>query len=907
MAGPAHWISDAVLSDGGTVRLRPISPGDADALRRFHEGLSLETTYYRFFSPHPELSDDEVERFTNVDHDRRVAIVAELGGRIVAVGRYEGIDDTSSAEVAFVVTDEHQGRGLGTLLLEQLAAAARERGINRFVAETLPDNRPMIQVFRDAGFEVLQRWEEGAVRVELAIEPTERSRAAIEMREHRAAARSIARMLEARTVAVIGAGRRPASVGHQVLVNLLDGFDGIVYPVNPSATGVAGVRAYPSLADVPDPVELAVIAVPAPAVLDVVDDCAQAGVTSVVVLTAGFREVGEAGASIEVALRDLARGNGMRLVGPNCVGIANTAIGLNATFSSWAPHRGSVAMLSQSGALGIALLERSRRVGIGVSSFVSVGNQADVSGNDLLEYWEDDQATRVILLYLESFGNPRRFARIARRVSRRKPIVAVKSGRTEAGARAASSHTAALASTDAAVEALFRQTGVVRVDTVDELFDAARVFDRQPLPHGGRVAIVGNSGGPGVLAADALAAAGLALATLGTDTRAAIAAAADTNASVRNPVDLVASATPAIFETALAATLSDDAVDAVLAVATPTYAAAPDATAAAIGRAAEGSGKPVVACFLAWPEMPPLLPDDVPAFAAPEPAVRALGRAAQYAEWRRRDPGTVPDLDDIDPDTAEDLAQRVLAADPSGRWLTPDEVDRLLTAYGFPLVPSTVVPVTARDEVAAAAEAFGYPVVLKAAGPKILHKSDLGGVKLELRSADDVLAAYDDLRNRLGADLAGVVVQPQVPAGVEIIVGVTHDRLFGPLVMAGLGGVAVELLGDREFRVLPVTDVDAAELLRSLRGAPLLFGYRGQPPADVAAVENVILRVARLAADLPEVADVDLNPVIAGPAGATVVDARVRLAPSPRPPGLDARHLSRSSRGFLPEAFMSLQ
>jgi acetyl coenzyme A synthetase (ADP forming)-like protein len=889
---PAHWASDAVLTDGGTVHLRPITPGDADALRQFHQSLSLETTYFRFFSPHPELSDDEVTQFTHVDYDRRVAIVAELGGDIVAVGRYEGLDDSRTAEVAFVVTDAHQGRGLGTLLLEQLAAAARERGINRFVAETLPNNRRMIQVFRDAGFEVLQRWEEGAVSVELAIEPTERSRAAVEAREHRAAARSIARLLEARAVAVIGASRRQPSVGHQVMTNLLDSFEGVVFPVNPAATSVAGVKAYPTITDVPDPVELAVVAVPTSAVLGVVTECAAAGVESVVVLSAGFGEIGREGAEVEAALRDLARANGMRMVGPNCVGVANTATGLNATFSTWAPERGSVAMQTQSGALGIALLERSRRVGIGVSSFVSVGNKADVSGNDLLEYWEDDATTKVILLYLESFGNPRRFSRIARRVSRRKPIVAVKSGRTEAGARAASSHTAAMASVDVAVDALFRQTGVVRVDTVDELFDTARVFDWQPLPSGQRVAIVGNSGGPGVLAADALVAAGLSLAPLATDTRAAIAAVADANASVLNPVDLVASATPETFEAALAAALSDDAVDAVLAVATPTYAAPADDVAETIGRASSGSGKPVVACFLAWPDMPPLLPGGVPAFAAPEPAVRALGRAAQYAEWRRRDPGTVPDLD-VDVDAAQSIVDGVLAEEPAGRWLGPDEVDRLLGAYRIPRVPYRILRPSPDDAVAAADE-LGYPVVVKASGPKILHKSDIGGVKLHLATADEVRDAVDDVRATLGRDLDCVVVQPQVSAGVELIVGVTHDRTFGPLVMVGLGGVAVELLGDRQFRVLPVTDVDAAELIRSLRGSALLFGYRSQPAADVAAIEDVILRVARLAADLHEIAEVDLNPVLARPDGATVLDARVRVVPPPRPTSLDARHMSRT-------------
>jgi acetyl coenzyme A synthetase (ADP forming)-like protein len=881
---PDHWASDAVLSDGGTVHIRPIRPDDGEALVEFHSHLSLQTTYLRFFTPHPELTPDEVQRFTHVDYDRRLALVAELGSRIIGVGRYDRLDDSTAAEVAFVVADQHQGRGIGTVLLEHLAIAARERGINRFVAETLPHNHRMLQVFHDAGFAATERFDDGVVKVELPIEPTERSRAATEAREHRAESRSIGRMLEATTVAVVGASRNPANVGHQVMVNLLDSFQGVVYPVNPNATGVAGVRAYPSLADLPDPVDLAVIAVPSAIVLDTVRQCADAGITSVVVLTAGFGELGAEGAAVEHELRTIARGSGLRLVGPNCVGIVNSATGLNATFSPWAPSPGSVAMQSQSGALGIALLERSRRAGLGVSSFVSVGNKADVSGNDLLQYWEDDTATRVILLYLESFGNPRKFGRLARRVSRRKPIVAVKAGRTEAGARAASSHTAAMASTDAAVDALFRQSGVVRVETVDELFDTARLLDRQPLPEGRRVAIVGNSGGPGVLAADASSGARLVLADLAPETQATIMAAAGPNAAATNPVDLVASATPAIFETAVSAALADPGVDAVVTICTATFAAPPDQVAEAIGRAAATASKPIVSCYLAWPEVPPILDADVPAFAVPEPAVISLGRAADYADWRRRDPGSVPELEGISADAAERLIGEVLASDPEGRWLEPAEVDRLLGAYGLPVLPSRMG--TSVEEVVTAAEEAGYPVVLKASAPGLIHKSDVGGVRLDLRSEAEVRAAATEMWNELGDHLAGVVVQPMVAAGTELIVGVTHDPLFGPLVMVGLGGTATELLGDRVFRILPVTDLDAAELVRSLRGSPLLFGYRGRPPADVDALQDVILRIAQLAGHHPAIAEVEINPVIASSQGAAAVDARVRVAPPPEPPSL---------------------
>ncbi|HEY8524666.1 MAG TPA: GNAT family N-acetyltransferase [Acidimicrobiales bacterium] len=921
MAGPAHWTSDVVLVDGGTVRVRPIEPDDGPALVAFHGRLSPDTVHSRFFTAKPRLSDAEVERFTHVDHDRRVALVAELGGEIVGVSRYDRTGDEREAEVAFVVADEHQGRGIGTVLLEHLAAAARERGVVRFVAEVLPGNRRMLEVFEAAGFAERSRYDDGVVHVELAIEPTERARAAAEAREHRAEAASVARLLTPRAVAVIGASRNPATVGHQVLLNLLNGgFDGTVYPVNPGATHVASVRAYPSVLDVPDPVDLAVIAVPAGAALDVVEQCARKGVRGLVVLSAGFGEVA-GGGDAQRRLRDAARRHGMRLVGPNCLGVANTAVGLNATFSPFAPRPGRVGMMSQSGALGIAVLERSARLGLGVSSFVSVGNKADVSGNDLLQFWEEDPNTDVVLLYLESFGNPGKFSRIARRVSRRKPIVAVKSGRSAAGVRAASSHTAAMASPDVAVDALFRQTGVVRVDTLDELFDMALLLESQPLPAGRRVAIVGNSGGPGILAADACAAAGLEIPELSAETQAALREVVDPNAAIGNPVDLVASATPAVYDAALRLVLADENVDAVLVICTPTFAAPPGEVAEVLPRVAPGGAKPVVGCFLAASGVPPLVgagagsdrgaagggreagggrdrsaavggdrDRSVPIFASPEPAARALARAVTYAQWRQRPTGALPDLDGFDPERARAVVDRFLAGSGDGGWLPADQVDELLGAAGIAYVRS--VPVGGADEAAKVAADLGLPVALKASGPDLVHKSDEGGVRLGLDSGTAVADAYREMADRLGDRMTGAVVQQMAEPGVETIAGVVQDPLFGPLVMFGLGGVATELLGDRSFRILPLTDLDAAELVRSLRSSPLLFGYRGAPPADVAALEDTLQRVARLAGVVPEIAELDLNPVIVSPSGAVAVDCRARVAPVPKRPPPDLRRLS---------------
>jgi acetyl coenzyme A synthetase (ADP forming)-like protein len=882
---PAHWRSDAVLMDGGTVHIRPIEPADAPALVDFHGRLSPDTIYSRFFSYKPTLRDAEVERFTQVDHDSRVALVAELGDELIAVARYDQVRDSRDAEVAFVVADAHQGRGIGTILLEHLAAAARERGITRFVADVMPQNRRMLDVFQAAGFDEQARYRDDVVHVELGIEPTDSARAAIEEREHRAEARSVARLLTPASVAVIGASRNPATVGHQVLRNLLaGGFAGPVYPVNPGAPHVASVRAYPTVLDIPDPVDLAVIAVPAPAVRDTIEQCGRKGVSGLVVLSAGFAEIGD-GIDAQTELRDLAHLHGMRLVGPNCIGVANTAIGLDATFSPYPPRPGRIAMQSQSGALGIAILERSARMGLGVSSFVSVGNKADVSGNDLLQYWEDDPGTDLVLLYLESFGNPRKFSRIARRVSRRKPIVAVKSGRSAAGERAATSHTAAMASPDVAVDALFRQTGVVRVDTLDEMFDIALLMGSQPLPAGRGVAIVGNSGGPGILATDACEGAGLNVPELSESTQKALREVVDPNGAVANPVDLVASATPEIYESALRLVLADDAVDAVVVICTPTFAAPPNDVAAMLRRTSPERDKPLVGCFLAAPEVPPLLTGegtDVPAFTSPEPAVRALARAATYAEWRARPPGALPDLDGFEPEGAASVVEPFLDDSGEGAWLPAGPVDEVLEAAGIRFVRS--VTASSADEAGQTARKLGPPVALKAAGPELVHKSDVGGVVLGLESPSEVAAAYDEMAERLGDRMTGALVQQMARPGVETIVGVVQDPLFGPLVMFGLGGVATELLGDQSFRVLPLTDLDAAELVRSLRATPLLFGYRGSPEVDIDALEDLLQRVARLAGRVPEIAELDLNPVIVSESGAVAVDCRIRVAPVSRPP-----------------------
>ncbi|MDQ1521257.1 MAG: hypothetical protein QOI55_2330 [Actinomycetota bacterium] len=894
---PAEWESDVVLTEGDLVHVRPLRPDDEARMVGLYNRLSDESIYLRFFSPVPRPAAAQFERLTNIDYRDHMALAALIGDDIVAVARYDRVGERR-AEVAFTVQDDQHGRGLGTLLLEHLAVIARSHGIDEFAADTLPGNSKMLNVFAAAGWDVDRRFADGTVRVRFSIEPTEVSIAAMEQREHIAEAASIGRILAPRSIAVIGASRESGTVGNIVFKNLLAyGFEGPVYPVNPSTLSVAGVRAYPTVLDVPDDVDLAVVIVPAPAVLDVVEQCSLKHVRGLVIISAGFAETGEDGKDIERVVVATARAHGMRIVGPNCLGVVNTAPGvrMNASFSPVAPRHGNVAFLSQSGGLGVELMARAARLDIGVSTFVSVGNKADISGNDLLQHWSDDPETGVILLYLESFGNPRKFARLARRIARHKPIIAVKSGRTRAGTRAASSHTAALASPDVAVDALFRQAGVIRVDTLGQLLETAQVLAHQPLPPGRRVAIVGNTGGPLILAADACAGAGLDVPELSDQTQAQLREFVSHEAAVRNPVDLVAGATADVFERALRIVLADESVDALLVVFVPPLATAADDVARAIANATEAAGdRPVVACFLGREGIPEPLRDTangraVPSFAFPESAAQALGRAADLGDWRRREPGSIPALTGIDIDEGRAIARTYLRNDRAaadGAWLPAPAAALLCRAFGIPVVDSRGVmsPAGAVD----AAEDLGFPVALKAGAPTIVHKSDVGAVMLDLADAEAVRHAYAVMAERLGAEMSGAVVQPMVEAGVETIVGVTHDPSFGPLVLFGLGGTTAELLGDRTLRILPLTDADATELVRSLRGSPMLFGYRGRPTVDVRSLEDLLLRVGRLAEDVPEIAELDLNPVVVSERGAVAIDVKVRVAPptSSRPQDL---------------------
>jgi acetyl coenzyme A synthetase (ADP forming)-like protein len=869
---------------------------DREAVRRFYHDLSQESRRRRFMSA-GEAPQQIIDRLCDSSDPARAMTLLALrhladGVHVIAVCSYVAVNATT-AEVAFAVDDRFQGKGIATSMLERLAVLAADHGFHWFQAETLFENLPMIDVFRDSGFEVRSKSGDGVIDVRLSVRPSSDGVRAIDERDRLATLASLQPVLEPKSIAVIGVSRTRTHLGRRIFDALTaDGFTGSIYPVNPNCEEIDGRRCYRSARDLPAAVDLAVVAVPTAQVLAVADDCGAAGVRSLIVITAGFAETGAGGLAVQRELLEKIRGYGMRLVGPNCMGIINTNpdVRLNASFAPAFPPRGRIALASQSGGLGLAILQLAAERRLGISTFVSLGNKADVSGNDLLQYGESDESTSTILLYLESFGNPRRFAQLARRVGRSKPIVVVKAGRTRAGSRAAGSHTAGLASSDVAVDALFRQSGVIRADTIDEMFDIAMTLDLQPLPPGRRLAIITNAGGPAILAADACQAADLTVTELSPQTRDRLAAFLPAHSSLGNPVDLVASAGPDEYRRAVETALTADEADALLVIYTPidreraaaVFRAVAEGVAAA--RQAGANGKPVLLCTMAGSLQPSPIDagqEAIPVLVFPENAVRALGKVAGYARWKSQPPGLPWGFDDVNADEARRLCREVVAA-RGDTWLTPEELTRVLNAFGLPLIPSPVA--RSEDDAAAVAALIGLPVVLKVSSPEILHKSEAGAVLVNLTTESAVRSGFKELASKVpdtlkpGSDSA-IVVQPMITNGIETLIGVTADPLFGPLVAFGLGGVQVEVLRDVAFRIAPLTDKDADDLMRSVRGFALLQGHRGRPAADIDALKDLVLRVSVMSASVPEIQELDLNPVIALPAGhgCRIVDARIKV------------------------------
>jgi acetyl coenzyme A synthetase (ADP forming)-like protein len=890
-----------ILRDGSSAVIQVAEPQDKEALAGFFAALPEKSRFLRFFSL-AKPSDKLIRTFCdNSDPRARLTLVVRrsigVSFRIIAAGSYIAVDETT-AEVAMAVHDTFHGKGIGTILLERLAILAAMNGLRRFRAVTLIENQAMLDVFRNSGFECRTRLEGGYAEVDLSVIPSEASVGYAELRDRVSTAASLRPFFHPDSVAVIGASRNPKSIGGRILSALVEGrFRGSIYPINPNASSIGSLTAYASVRELAQPVELAIVAVPRDSVLDVIDDCAARDVKAVVVITAGFAEAGSDGLALQQAVVTKIRGYGMRMVGPNCLGLINAdpAVRLNASFSPLFPEPGRTSFSSQSGALGLAILAAARERQLGLANFISVGNKADVSGNDLLQYWEEDKHTDVILLYLESFGNPRRFARIAKRVSRRKPIVAVKSGRTGAGHRAAGSHTAALAASDVAVDSLFRQTGVIRAETLEELFDLATALSTQSLPRGRRVGILTNAGGLGILCADSCEASGLSVPELRDESKTLLREFLPAAAGVGNPVDMIASASAEDFRRAVEILLASAELDALIAlyidVGLSDHGAVAQGIAAGVAAARKNVGgqKPVLACMMASGIAGKPIKageESIPNFPFPESAARVLSKLANYAEWRELPIGVIPELDDIQPQAARAICKDVLRTRGAG-WLSAEEMRRVLGALGLPL-PRGGFCASGEDAARMAGE-IGYPVALKLASREIVHKTEFGGVQLNLHNEAAVLRAYEQIRSqlarqeRLGA-MDGVIVQPMIAGGVELMVGVAQDPSFGPLIAFGLGGIHVEILKDVAFRVTPITDLDAGEMVRSIRGYPLLQGYRGHAPADMPALEELLLRVARLVEEVPEIEELDLNPVIAlSPGqGCLVVDARIRVKPENR-------------------------
>jgi acyl-CoA synthetase (NDP forming)/RimJ/RimL family protein N-acetyltransferase len=883
---PAEWDADVVLSDGGTVRLRPIRPDDGARIVEFHGRQSPESIYFRYFTPHPRLSDDEVTHLTTVDYVDRMAFVALRDDVMVGVARYDRWPLRSEAEVAFFVDDAHKGRGMATLLLEYLAAAARQTGISAFTATVLPTNQRMVSVFRAAGFQVRSTFEEGVIEVHLDLQPTPEAEAAIEARAARAEAEAVRRLLSPGSVAVIGAGREATGVGHAVLRNLLaHDFNGVVYPVNPQAPHVGGVRAVAAIADIEGPVDIAVVVVPAAEVPGIVEECGRKGVQAVIVISAGFAESGPEGTALSAATLRAARRFGVRLLGPNCLGVINTdpAVRLHATFATPNPRPGPVALLSESGTIGGALLDHIGDAGLGASSFAAIGNRADVSANDLLQYWADDDRTELVLLYLESFGNARKFSRIARELSRTKPIVAVKSG---GAARAYPSNGDGTDVLDAdTLAALVGQTGIVRVDTLAQQLAVARVLSCQPLPAGDRVALVGNGGGSLALAADACVDAGLVLASLGEGVRAAVGGEVGSGARLRaSTVDLGFEAGPDDLQRALRALLADEGVDSVLIVCAPAPRQSADELVRAVAAArSEAPGKTLlVSMFGPHPvTISPAGAAAVPVFDFPDDAAYALGRVTRYAQWRAAPEGDAVTPPGTEAAEARRLLSDALAAGHEGALPTAAAVD-VLVAGGLPMVASRVV--ADADEAARAAAELGFPVAVKAESRSRLAKTEAGGLALDVHDEAELRATLARMDRALGDAAWPVVVQPMAAPGVDVAVGVTDSRILGPVLTLGPGGAATRM-APAQANVLPLTDLDAGRLVAELPGADLL------DPAARARLEDLLLRVGSLVDEVPEITGLELNPVVVSSHAAAIVDAVVRAAPVDRDPLPPVRRL----------------
>jgi len=886
------------LKDGSSLHLRPIQMSDEERLLALFSRMSKQTIYLRFHHVLTHMSREEARRFCTVDFVDTFALVGTLGEgeeeRIIAVGRYARQPGANRAQIAFEVEDKYQGLGIGTHLLDQLAYTARDKGISMFEAEVLAENKDMMNVLINSGFN-MQRQYQGTTYVGiLDLAPTEVVEQKSSEREKFTSIASLRAFLNPKSVAVIGASRRPNTIGNFVFRNLIQqDFKGVVYPVNHNAEVIAAIKAYPSILDIPGDIDLAIISIPADGVQQVVEECAHKGVRGVVVLTSGFSDIGPDGMERQNKLVNTIRNYGMRMLGPNCMGMINTnpEINLNATFSAVVPPPGNIAFATQSGVLGSAILMYATNLNIGLSTFVSIGNRADVSSNELLQYWEDDPDTDVVLLYLESFGNPRKFTRIARSITAKKPVVAVTSNRTPLQLRVSGSQTGAMATDQAATEALFKQAGILRADTLEDLFDTGSLLANQPLPQGNRVAIISNAGGPALLTADACKARGLEIPALSPNTTAQLKTLLSPRANTTNPIDMSPEFTIQQYRDSLKLLLADENVDIVVVIFLPPILKLPEEFAAIIREVSplfRERGKPLVTSFLGLRGARIELGSNdrrfVPSFAFPESTAGALARALEFSQRLKKPTGKIPEFPDIDKEKVGGIIQSALEkAGKDQVWLDAESILGLLDCYGIKFV--TLKLARTPVEAAAAAEEVGCPVAVKILSSTISQKTDVEGVILDCRSRGEAEKAFVRIRDnlqRIGKpeDMQGVIIQKMVQGGIEVIVGITQHPAFGPLIMFGLGGVYAELFKDVTFSIHPLTDLDAHDMVRAVKAYQLLEGWRGSQRADIPSIEELLLRISALVENHPQIIEMDLNPVkvLSDGNGYLVVDGRILVS-----------------------------
>ena len=899
LANLEKYTTAMALKDGSMINLRAISVDDASKLLSFYQRLSSRSIYLRFLKM-INLTKEDADQYAKVDYDNTFAVVAIHGEgpeeKIIGVGRYWRHPEPhrNKAEMAFVVEDAYQKKGIGTNLLELLAVAAREHGIDTIETEMLQENEGITRMIQQSGFELTDKFQGTRTwRGTYSTFPTPFVASKSSERERRASIASISRFMKPRSIAVLGASNKPG-IGNACLKNLITyGYTGIAYPINPGTEVVSSIKTYPSIMDVPSEVDLAILVVAAEKAQPLVEECAKKGVKGLVVITAGFSEMGGEGIKREKKLIHTARAYGMRVIGPNCLGILNTdpAVSMNATFAPVFPFHGKVALGTQSGALGGALLAYCYKIGLGLSNFVSIGNRADVSDNELLQYWAEDKDTDIILLYLESFANPRRFARIARETTAKKPILVVKGGSSSAGARAAASHTGAMMSADIVSDALFRQAGMIRCKTLEKLFSTATFLANQPLPRGKRVAVLTNGGGAGIMAADALSAEGFQLPILSEKTRDELKTFLPPKASYLNPIDTTAVVSPDQYKRTLKLLLEEE-IDAVVVIYIPPIRELLDFMKAAIREVAleyRKKGIPIMASYLGVDEekIGSPMEDNIPKYTFPEATAFVLGRAYEYYEHLNKPAGRIPKFDNIDKKAAQAIIAKALERSTSSPvWLDSDEISEIFAAYGIRSAQSRIA--LSAQEAAATADSIGYPVAVKLFSPTITHKTDVGGVMLNVKSAPEVIDAYRQISGNIEkisrrSEMKGVTVQKMLSGGVELIVGVTQDKSFGPLIMFGLGGIYAELFKDVNFRIHPLTDVDAEDMISAFKAHKILDGWRGAPPSDIAAIKDLLLRISALVEDIHEIQEMDLNPIMVMETGqgCCVADARISVTPLP--------------------------